>query len=164
MRFRCVSGCRMASDDRIATLTLDERSLSARTPEVEQERAVAIADLLEENQFSLPSFPGPYALRLAVAEGRLALHIASDTGGETTLALPMSPLRGLVRDYFFICESYFEAIRQASLQRIETIDMARRGVHNEGAERLLELLEGKVTVDQPTARRLFTLVCVLHLR
>lgn len=152
--------------DRIARVTLDERSVVRRSAEVEHERAVAIYDLIEENRFTLIDGPlGPYSLRLSIEENRLVLDIRSES--EDPLfkhALSLSPFRKIVRDYFAVCESYFEAIRKASPSQIEAIDMGRRGLHNEGAELLCERLAGKIDLDQNTARRLFTLVCVLHIR
>lgn len=148
---------------RIVAVTLDERTILRRSPEVEQERAVAIADLLEENRFEVPGIAGPYTLHLSAAENRLSVNI---TGAEkeTAFLLPLAPLRGTIKDYFMICESYFDAIRQASPSRIETIDMARRGIHNDAADTLTDMLDGKATLNHATARRLFTLICVLHVR
>ncbi len=152
--------------DRIARVTLDERSVVRRSAEVEHERAVAIYDLIEENRFALIDGPlGPYSLRLSIEENRLVLDIRSELEDPLfKLVLSLSPFRKIVRDYFAICESYFEAIRKASPSQIEAIDMGRRGLHNEGADLLRERLAGKVDLDPNTARRLFTLVCVLHIR
>jgi uncharacterized protein (UPF0262 family) len=154
---------------RISHIDIDDTGLAAPTPEIEQERKVAIFDLLEDNSFALPkregkSVPdGPYRLGLAIREGRLVFDIATDASekvGEFHLSL--GPFRQVVKDYFQICESYFEAVKRLPPSQIEAIDMARRGIHNEGARVLQERLEGKADVDIDTARRLFTLICVLH--
>ena len=154
---------------RICHIDIDESGLKAATPEIEQERKVAIFDLLEENSFALPardSNPvpdGPYRLALAIREGRLVFDIATEAAekvGEFHLSL--GPFRQVVKDYFQICESYFEAVKRLPPSQIEAIDMGRRGIHNEGARVLQERLEGKACVDIDTARRLFTLICVLH--
>ena len=151
---------------RIASLILDERSVVRRGPDIEHERQVAIFDLLEENFFApVGEHSGPYNLHLGIVENRLTFDIRTEEDlplGQVILAL--SPFRRIVKDYFMICESYYEAIRTATPSQIETIDMARRGLHNEGSELLKERLNGKVDVDFDTARRLFTLVCVLHWR
>jgi uncharacterized protein (UPF0262 family) len=157
----------MGDTARIISIELDERTVIWRNADVEQERRVAIFDLLEGNRFRPDGVdhPGPYRLRLRVEEGRLAMDIASDAGAAlTTITLPLTPFRRTVREYFAICESYYKAIRNASPSAIETIDMARRGIHNEAAEMLKERLNGKVEMDFDTARRLFTLICVLHIR
>lgn len=154
---------------RISHIEIDDTGLAAPTPEIEQERKVAIFDLLEDNSFALPkregkSVPdGPYRLCLAIREGRLVFDIATDASekvGEFHLSL--GPFRQVVKDYFQICESYFEAVKRLPPSQIEAIDMARRGIHNEGARVLQERLEGKAEVDIDTSRRLFTLICVLH--
>ena len=155
--------------DRLCHIDIDERGLARPTPEIEQERKVAIFDLLEDNSFALPRRedrpvpPGPYRLGLAIREGRLGFEIATEEAqkiGEFHLSL--GPFRQVVKDYFQICESYFEAVKRLPPSQIEAIDMARRGIHNEGARVLQERLEGKAAVDIDTARRLFTLICVLH--
>ena len=158
------------ADPRIIDIALDEGTILWRSADIEQERRIAIFDLLEGNLFA-PQRPqpdgyaGPYRLVLSVEEGRLVLAIrrADETPLET-LVLSLGRFRRPIRDYFAICDSYFQAIRQASPQQIETIDMARRGIHNEAAELLRERLAGKVEVDFDTARRLFTLICVLHIK
>ncbi|MBE7183423.1 MAG: UPF0262 family protein [Methylobacterium mesophilicum] len=135
------------------------------TPDVEHERAVAIFDLIEENSFAPvgDTGDGPYALKLSLIEQRLSFDIRRASGEEVaTHILSLSPLRKIVKDYRFICESYYEAIRLASPAKIEAIDMGRRGLHDEGAQALRDRLEGKIVLDFPTARRLFTLICVLH--
>jgi uncharacterized protein (UPF0262 family) len=151
---------------RIAGITLDEHTVVRRGPDIEHERAVAIFDLLEENHFKPASgCPGPYHLHLAIEENRLSIEIRSvEDGADETIVLPLTPFRGIVKDYFMICESYYEAIRRSSLAQIEAIDMGRRSLHNEGSTLLMERLGEKVTIDLDTARRLFTLICVLHLR
>jgi uncharacterized protein (UPF0262 family) len=154
------------SDQRIANITLDERTVVRRNADVEHERAVAIFDLLEENSFAPKAgYEGPFHVHLAIEENRLILEIRS-TGEEMLerIALPLQPFRGIVKDYFLICESYFNAIRRSSPAQIEAIDMGRRGLHNEGSDLLRERLEDKVELDTNTARRLFTLLCVLHIR
>lgn len=152
--------------DRLIDIVLDAEGLPAPTPEIEQERKVAIFDLLEENAFALPGRgSGPYRLHLAVRDRRLIFDVrteADETAAEFHLSL--SPFRQIIRDYFQICESYFDAVKRLPPSQIEAIDMGRRGIHNEGARVLQERLEGKVETDAPTARRLFTLVCVLHFR
>ena len=151
---------------RIAKVSLDERTVVRRSAEVEHERAVAIFDLIEENSFApAGSEIGPYSLHLSIEENRLVLDIRSEDEqpiGKVMLAL--GPFRRVVKDYFTVCESYYAAIRTASPSQIEAIDMGRRGLHNEGAELLRERLVGKVELDSNTARRLFTLICVLHIR
>ncbi|MEO0960853.1 MAG: UPF0262 family protein [Pseudomonadota bacterium] len=151
---------------RIVSIVLDEASVVRRTPEIEHERKVAIFDLLEENTFApVGSDGGPYSLHLAIEENRLVFDIrneAEDPHGKVILSL--SPFRKIIKDYFLICESYYEAIRSASPSKIESIDMGRRGLHNEGAELLTARLDGKITIDHDTSRRLFTLICVLHMK
>jgi uncharacterized protein (UPF0262 family) len=151
---------------RIAGITLDEHTVIRRGPDIEHERAVAIFDLLEENHFAPASgCRGPYHLHLAIEENRLSIEIRSVADGSNEkIILPLAPFRGIVKDYFMICESYYEAIRRASLAQIEAIDMGRRSLHNEGSSLLMERLADKVAIDLDTARRLFTLICVLHLR
>jgi uncharacterized protein (UPF0262 family) len=154
------------SDRRIAKITLDERSVVRRNADIEHERAVAIFDLLEENSFALAGdAPGPFHLHLGIEENRLVLDIRSTVDEPIDrLLVPLTPFRSVVKDYFLVCESYFNAIRTASPSRIEAIDMGRRALHNEGSELLRERLAERVTVDLNTARRLFTLLCVLHIR
>lgn len=151
--------------ERIAKLTLDESSISHRTPEVEHERTIAMTDLLHENKFAPVGIgAGPYDVTLAVRDGRLVFEIRGQGEAQQKVALSTQPFRGLIRDYFIICESYFEAIKAANSARLEAIDMGRRGVHNEASELLMELLKDKIEIDFCTARRLFTLVCVLHIK
>ena len=133
---------------------------------MEHERAVAIYDLTEENYFfPVDDVGGPYRLHLSIAENRLLFDIRSNAEDPiTTVTLPLLPFRRIVKDYFTVCESYYEAIRTASPSRIEAIDMGRRSLHNEGSDLLRDRLDGKIVVDSDTARRLFTLICVLHIR
>lgn len=157
-------------DTRISHIELDEATILWRNADIEQERRIAIFDLIEDNTFKpIRSFStghqGPYRLKLSVADGRLSLEVDNEDGQRLeTLVLGLARFRRPIREYFAICESYYQAIRKSTPQEIETIDMARRSVHNEAAELLLERLEGKVETDFPTARRLFTLICVLHIR
>jgi uncharacterized protein (UPF0262 family) len=154
---------------RICEIVIDDEGLPAPTPEIEQERRVAIFDLLEDNSFALPprpghpEAPGPFRLCLAVREGRLVFEIDAESGQRVAaFHLSLGPFRQAVKDYLQICESYFEAVKRLPPSQIEAIDMARRGIHNEGARLLIERLDGKAALDIDTARRLFTLVCVLH--
>jgi uncharacterized protein (UPF0262 family) len=151
---------------RIARVTLDERSVVRRSPEVEHERAVAIYDLIEDNSFCLVEGPaGPYDLSLGIEDNRLVLDIGNQSAEPVAKhILSLTPFRRIVKDYFTVCESYYEAIKRSSPSQIEAIDMGRRGLHNEGAELLRERLAGKIELDSNTARRLFTLICVLHIR
>ena len=131
---------------------------------MEHERQVAIFDILEENSFTPEGAPhGPYALKISLQDGRLALDITG-AGFERRHLLSMTPFKSIIRDYFLICESYYDAIRHAAPAQIETVDMGRRGLHNEGSEKLRERLDGKVALDLDTARRLFTLICALQKR
>ena len=158
------------ADPRISHIELDEATILWRNADIEQERRIAIFDLIEDNIFKparafAAGHEGPYRLRLSVADGRLALDIANEAGEPLeALILGLGRFRRPIRDYFAICDSYYQAIRKATPPEIETIDMARRGIHNEAAEMLLERLDGKVETDFATARRLFTLICVLHIR
>ncbi len=151
---------------KLVGIDLDTSLAAVPSQDVEHERQVAIFDLLQENSFHVVGHDaGPYRLRLSIAEGRLIFEIADATQDKCAIiGLALSPFRRIVKDYFLICESYFQAIRTATPSHIETVDMARRGLHNEGSEILKERLKGKIDVDFDTARRLFTLVCVLHWR
>ena len=157
-------------DHRIIKVELDEATILRRNADIEQERRVAIFDLIEDNVFKPlrdfgDGYAGPYHLKISVEEGRLILDIRrSDDSAFEVLILGLGRFRRIVKDYFAICDSYYQAISKASAAEIETIDMARRGVHNEAAELLMERLEGKVETDFATARRLFTLICVLHIK
>ena len=158
------------ADPRIIHIELDEATILWRNADIEQERRIAIFDLIEENTFKPQraweaGHQGPYRIKLAVEEGRLALEVSDEDGQVLELlVLGLGRYRRPIRDYFAICDSYYQAIRKATASEIETIDMARRGVHNEAAELLVERLAGKVETDFATARRLFTLICVLHIR
>ncbi len=153
----------------ISQIQIDDRNLPPPTPEIEQERKVAMFDLLEENTFNLPKRDdrlvpnGPYTVNLSIKEKRLVFDVNSE-GGEKAgeFHLSLSPFRQVVKDYWAICQSYYDAVKTLPPSQIETIDMARRGIHNEGARVLQERLEGKADIDNDTARRLFTLICVLH--
>jgi len=150
----------------IVNISLDERTIVRRNADIEHERKVAIFDLLEENHFSLKNgLSAPYDLLLAVQENRLIIHVRN--GSELPLEdikLDLRPFRRLVKDYFMVCESYFNAIKTSSPSQIEAIDMGRRSLHNEGSDLLRDRLARKIEMDDNTARRLFTLVCVLHIR
>lgn len=149
---------------RLVEVTLDSGSIGRNSADVEHEREVAIFDLLERNSFALEGQEGgPYTLHLSLADNRLVLTVG-DTNHTPILhvMLSLSPFRRLVKDYFLMCESYYQAIKTAPPSRIEAIDMGRRGLHDEGSQLLMERLKGKVLIDIPTARRLFTLICALH--
>ena len=151
---------------RLVDVELDE-SIGRSTPDVEHERAVAIFDLVEENSFRpvTDTGEGPYKLKLSLVESRLIFAVARENGEPVvTHILSLTPFRRIVKDYYMICESYYDAIRSSSPSQIEAIDMGRRGLHNEGSQTLMDRLAGKIEVDFDTARRPFTLVCVLHWR
>jgi uncharacterized protein (UPF0262 family) len=156
----------MADEQRILRITLDERSVVRRNADIEHERQVAIFDLLEENSFApMGGHSGPFHLRLSLEDNRLVLDLRSiEDAPLERILLPLAPFRGIIKDYFIVCESYFAAIKRASPMQIEAIDMGRRALHNEGSELLRDSLAEKAAVDLNTARRLFTLVCVLHIR
>lgn len=151
--------------ERISKITLDETSVKKRSMEAEHERRVAMADLLGDNCFAPKCMQsGPYEVILGVADGRLILDVHSpQEDNRSKVVLSVAPLRGIIRDYFMICESYYEALK-SSPSKIEAIDMGRRGIHNEGSEKLIEILKDRIVVDLATARRLFTLICVLHIK
>jgi uncharacterized protein (UPF0262 family) len=157
--------------DRLIEVTLDDSGLAPPTPEIEQERRVAIFDLLEENRFALPPRdgrpvpPGPYRLHLAIRERRLVFELTAADGAKAgEFHLSLTPFNQVVKDYFQICEAYFDAVKRLPPGQIEAIDMGRRGIHNEGSRILLDRLSGKADTDLATARRLFTLICVLHFK
>jgi uncharacterized protein (UPF0262 family) len=154
------------ADYRLSAIDLDEASVVYRSRAIEQEREVAIYDLLEANHFQLEgSTGGPYHLTLGVEESRLVLDVKLEDGSEHgRVLLSLTPLRKTVKDYFLVCENYYKAIRTAPPHQIEALDMARRTLHDEGARELQARLAGKVTTDFDTARRLFTLICVLQMR
>ena len=151
---------------RIVDIVLDEKSVARRTPEVEHERAVALFDLLEENDFALVGGEsGPYKLHLGVFEQRLVFSVHdADDRKLRDIVLSLTPFRKVVKDYFLVCESYYSAIKKLGTSQIEALDMGRRGLHNEGSDILRERLKGKIEIDHDTARRIFTLICVLHLK
>lgn len=157
----------MGADTRkLVGVTLDEASIARRSPDVDHERKVAIFDLLDENHFSpIGDHDGPYHLHLAIEENRLVFDIRdADTTPLGKIILALSPFRSLIREYLSICESYYAAIKTSTPQKIEAIDMGRRGLHNQGSELLMERLKGKIETDFDTARRLFTLICVLFMK
>ena len=150
---------------RIIDIELDERSILRRNEDIEQERRVAIFDLLEKNHFDPVGMEGPFRVRLRVEDNRLAIDLASEADEPLgTVRMGLARFRRPIRDYFAICDSYFKAVRSANPRGIEAIDMARRGLHNESAELLKDCLDGKIDMDFDTARRLFTLICVLHIK
>ncbi len=148
---------------RLVEVTLDEESIGNSNADVTHERQVAIFDLLEDNKFALQDHEGPYRLHLSQADNRLVFAIGDAEGRSITdIGLPLSPFRRMVKDYFLMCESYFQAIKTAPASRIEALDQNRRALHDEGSHLLKERLQDKIDVDMPTARRLFTLLCALH--
>ena len=151
---------------RLVDVVLDE-TIGRAAPDVEHERAVAIFDLIEENTFAAVGDEkgGPYKLKLSMMDGKLAIAVSHEDGAAVmTHILSLTPFRRIIKDYYMICESYYEAIRHSTPGQIEAIDMGRRGIHNDGSQTLMDRLNGKIIVDFDTARRLFTLVCVLHWR
>jgi len=152
-------------DPRIIDIRLDQRTIIWRSPEIEQEREIAITDLLQRNMFRPEGHDGPFRILLRVEDNRLAIDLADSDGAPLeTIRLGLARFRRPIRDYFAICESYFKAVRSDNPRGLEAVDMARRALHNEGAELLQECLEGKIELDFDTARRLFTLICVLHIK
>ncbi len=154
------------ASQKIAGIFLDEKSVISRSPQVEHERKVAIYDLLEENHFApVEGTVGPFNLHLGIVENRLVFDVRdTDDNPQTSFTLPTSPFRSIIKDYYMVCDSYFKAIKTSTPSQIEAIDMGRRGLHNEGAEILAERMADKAAIDIDTARRLFTLLCVLHIR
>jgi uncharacterized protein (UPF0262 family) len=157
--------------DRLIEVKLDETGLAPPTPEIEQERKVAMYDLLQENVFGLPKRAdrvvpdGPYCLGLSIRERRLVFDVSTEAGTPAgAVLLSLTPFNQVIRDYFQICESYYTAVKRLPPAQIEAIDMGRRGIHNEGSRLLLERLDGKIITDIATARRLFTLICALHFK
>ena len=150
--------------DRLAAITLDPKSLGRASANVEHEREVAIFDILDGNSFALDGLSaGPYQLQLSIADDRLQLAVADEADAAiATHQVPLTPLKRIMKDYFLVCESYYDAIRTAPPARIQAIDVSRRALHVEGSTMLSEKLQGKITMDTDTARRLFTLVCALH--
>jgi uncharacterized protein (UPF0262 family) len=157
-------------DNRIAAIALDEATILARGEDVEREREAALRDLAEESCFvpcraAEGGHTGPWSLRLSAPDARLCIEVVDGAGEEAgAIALGLARFRRVVREYFAICDSYYKALRQASARELETVDMARRAIHDRGARQLIEALEGKVETDFATARRLFTLICVLHIK
>ncbi len=151
---------------RLIDVELDEASIVHRGADVDHERRIAIYDLIEQNHFvPAGSESGPYRLRLGIQENRLVFQISHETGdAHATHVLSLTPLKRVIRDYFVVCDTYYQAIRSASPSQIEAIDMGRRGLHDEGSQLLQERLTGKIAVDHDTARRLFTLICALHIK
>ena len=152
-------------------IDLEEQELAVPTPEIDQERKVAIFDLLEENSFSLPKragillSDGPYKLTLGIRDGRLAFDVKTDSDSPITIvALSLTPLKQVIKDYSQICEAYYDAVKTLPPAQIEVIDMGRRGIHDEGGRLLQERLDNKIILDKQTARRLFTLICVMHFK
>ena len=150
----------------LVEVVLDESAATYRNPDIGHERRVAIYDLLEKNHFApVGNSGGPYRLRLGLVENRLIFNVAEQSGAPVSaVALPLSPFRRLMKDYALICESYVAAIKSAPRSRVEAIDMGRRGLHDEGAEVLQSALAARIAIDLETARRLFTLIYVLHMR
>jgi uncharacterized protein (UPF0262 family) len=152
-------------ESKLIAIDLDDSLSGGPSPDSEHERKVAIYDLLAENLFNVHGGEGPYRLKLSIGGGRLVFQVHNSREEHcSTIGLALSPFRGVLKDYFLICESYYKAIKTATPSQIETIDMARRGLHNEASELLKERLKGKVEIDFDTARRLFTLLCALHWR
>jgi uncharacterized protein (UPF0262 family) len=151
---------------RLVDVVLDEASIAPRGPDVEHERRIAIFDLLEQNKFAPAGGEAEcYRLKLGIQENRLVFDIQQEDGAQhATHILSLAPLKRVIRDYFVVCETYYQAIRAASPSQIEAIDMGRRGLHDEGSQLLAERLNGKIDVDHDTARRLFTLICALHIK
>lgn len=161
----------MAEGSYLTDIVLDDTGLPAPTPEVDQERKIAIYDLLEDNVFGLPDkgderfLPGPYKLTLSIKDNRLVFDVTTEQDTKAAeFHLSLSPFRDTIKDYFQICEAYFDAVKSLPAAQIEAIDMGRRGIHDEGGRLVMERLEGKIETDKTTARRLFTLICVLHFR
>ena len=154
----------MSADHKLASVELDAATLPAATAEIEHERRVAIFDLVEKNSFEpVGAEGGPYRLKLSLQDNRLVFDIDGDNFTRT-YAISLTPLKGVIKDYLMICDSYYEALRGSSASQIESVDMGRRGLHNEGAEQLKTRLDGKILVDHETSRRLFTLLCALYRR
>lgn len=156
----------MSATEYIQKITLDEGSIIRRAPEVETERATAIRDLLESNFFDPTQVDeGPYDVTLSVSENRLMFAIdAVGSENHYDVSLSLAPFRRIIKDYFMICESYFDAVKASNSYKVEAVDMGRRGIHNEGSVLLKDLLAEKIRIDFDTARRIFTLICVLHIK
>ncbi|MCC3304354.1 UPF0262 family protein [Sneathiella sp. HT1-7] len=158
----------MSDTQHIAKIALDEKTVVRRNADIEHERKVAIFDILDQNSFIVNGFEndGPYSLHLSIEDNRLIIDVRSedDANELVRIPLPVISFRRIIKDYFHVCESYFDAIKSASPSKIEAIDMGRRGLHNEGSELLKERLKDRAETDFDTARRLFTLMCILHIR
>lgn len=155
----------ITAQEAIRSITLDEKTIIRRAPHIEAEYQAAIRDLLKENSFDPAAFDeGPYDVTLSIVDGRLRFAIDADGQEHHEIPVDIRPLRRIVKDYFMMCDSYFQAIHSANTHKIEALDMGRRGMHDEGATQLMELLEGKISVDFATARRLFTLISILHIK
>ena len=156
----------MTDKSRIVSIEIDEKSLAPAGPDADHERKVAIFDIIEGNTFRIVDHEGgPYAIVLSLADNRLVFDVAEENGSPVRrMMLSLTTLRRVIKDYFMICDSYYDAIRNSTPSQIEAIDMGRRGLHNEGSQILTEKLANKVEVDFDTSRRLFTLVCALHAR
>ncbi len=157
----------MSTGPTITTVTLDDASIIRRSPEVEHERRVALVDLMHTNEVNLlqaAELAPPYDLFISVRENRLTLTFTDGTQQKHDITLSLASYRGIIKDYFLMCEQYYDAIKHSASDRLQTLDMARRGVHNEGSEMLQSQLADKITMDFATARRLFTLICVLHIK
>ena len=151
----------------IKTVTLDDASIIRRSPEVEHERRVALVDITHSNAVTLlgaPTLTPPYDLFISVKDNRLTLRFTDTATNTHDITLPLASYRGIIKDYFLMCEQYYDAIKHSAGDRLQTLDMARRGVHNEGSEMLQTQLADRITMDFATARRLFTLICVLHIK
>ena len=155
------------SHQSIKTVTLDDASIIRRSPEVEHERRVALVDITHSNEVTLlgaPNLTPPYDLFISVKDNRLTLRFTDTASNTNDITLPLAGYRGIIKDYFLMCEQYYDAIKHSAGDRLQTLDMARRGVHNEGSEMLQTQLAERITMDFATARRLFTLICVLHIK
>ena len=153
------------AEQRIIDVELDDRTIIRRSPDIEQEKRVAIFDLLEANSFAPAGLEGPYKVLLRVEDNRLAIDVKDEQDRPLdTIRLGLARFRRPIRDYFAICDSYFRAVRSERPEGLETVDMARRAIHNDAAELLQECLGGKIEMDHETARRRFTLICVLHIK
>lgn len=157
----------MSTGPSITAVTLDDASIIRRSPEVEHERRVALVDITHSNEVELlqaPNLAPPYDLFISVRENRLTLRFTDEAANTHDITLSLASYRGIIKDYFLMCEQYYDAIKHSASDRLQTLDMARRGVHNEGSEMLQSQLADKITMDFATARRLFTLICVLHIK
>lgn len=157
----------MQGNRSIQSVTLDDASIVRRSPEVEHERRVALVDITHSNEVTLlnaAALAPPYDLFISVRDNRLTLRFTDAHAARHDITLPLAAYRGIIKDYFLMCEQYYDAIKHSAGDRLQTLDMARRGVHNEGSEMLQTQLADRLTMDFATARRLFTLICVLHIK